>query len=142
MERADETKDLLGHVLVPVANPKDAERTATELKPYNPAKVTVVHVVEKGEGVPDKTPVEHSKSVAQEAYSTFKMAFPDAETHTDYGRDVVDTITNVASDIDATAIVFASRGGNRIVQFLAGDLTLKLVTEADRPVIGLPVDEN
>lgn len=141
MTSVDEQKDLLGHVLVPVANPKDAERTATQLKPYNPEEVTVVHVVEKGEGVPDKTPVEHSKSVAREAYSTFKMAFPDANTHTDYGRDVVETITNVASDVDATAIVFSSRGGNRIVQFLAGDRTLKLVTEAGRPVIALPLVE-
>jgi len=138
---SDETQELLGHVVVPIANPKDATRTAQQLKPYQPTAVTAVHIIEKGEGVPDKTPVEHSKEVAQEAFSAFKTVFPEANTEVDYGRNVVATITSVATKIDATAIAFSSRGGNRVVQFLAGDRTLKLVTEADIPVISLPMRE-
>lgn len=56
-----ESEDLLAHVLLPVANEKDALATATVLEPYRPSNVTTLHVVEKGEGVPDKTPVVQSE---------------------------------------------------------------------------------
>jgi hypothetical protein len=54
----DGGRDLLAHVLLPVANEEDALATATALEPYRPERVTALHVVEKGGGVPDKTPVE------------------------------------------------------------------------------------
>ncbi len=134
----DETRDLLGHVLVPVANEDDALATATALQPYQPDRVTVTHVVEKGEGVPDKSPIAQSEAIAAEAYDALHSVFPDADTHTVYGRDVVDRIFEAATAVEATAIAYRSRGGNRLLQFLSGDLSLKLVTEADRPVIALP----
>ena len=57
---SNETTDegLLGHVLLPVANEDDAPATAKALEPYEPSSVTALYVVEKGGGVPDKTPVE------------------------------------------------------------------------------------
>jgi len=59
-------------------------------------------------------------------------------THTEYGRNVVQTIFDAADETDASAIAFQSRGGNRLVQFLSGDHTLKLATQALIPVIALP----
>lgn len=132
------TKELLQHVLVPVANEKDAAKTAEALKDYPPHEVTVLHVVEKGGGVPDKTPVEQSHEIAAKSFTAFQAVFPAAATEITYARDVVSAIFEVADEIDATAIAYRSRGGNRLVQFLAGDRSLKLVTEADRPVIALP----
>lgn len=131
-------RDLLSHVLLPVANREDALATARKLEPYRPGHVTALHVVEKGGGVPDKTPVEQSEELAEKSYAAVRSVFPDAEDHTAYGRDVVAKIFESAEAVDATAIAYRSRGGNRLVQFLSGDRSLKLVTKADRPVIALP----
>jgi nucleotide-binding universal stress UspA family protein len=130
--------DLLEHVLLPVASEEDALATATALDPYDPAHVTALHVVEKGGGVPDKTPVEQSEEMAEQAYAAVREEFPDADDHTAYARNVVKAIFEAAEEVEASAIAYRSRGGNRLVQFLSGDRSLKLVTQADRPVIAIP----
>ena len=134
----DETPELLSHVLVPVANREDAIATARRLEPYGPDSVTALHVVEKGMGVPDKTPVEQSEKLAEESYAAVRSVFPDADDHTAYARDIVGAIFEAAEDVDASAIAYRVRPGNRIMQFLSGDLSLKLITQGERPVIALP----
>ena len=134
----DDQSDLLGHVLLPVANENDAATTATALEPYDPKRVTALYVVEKGDGVPDKTPVEQSEEIAAESYAAVRDVFPDADEHTAYGRDVVEAIFDAANEVGASAIVYRSRGGNRITQFLSGDHSLRLVTESEIPVVALP----
>jgi nucleotide-binding universal stress UspA family protein len=131
-------QDLLAHVLLPVANEEDALRTARALAPYDPERVTALHVVEKGGGVPDKTPVEQSEELAAESYAAVRTVFPDAGEHTAYARDVVEAIFDAADEVDATAIAYQSRGGNRLVQLLSGDLSSDLATDAPVPVIALP----
>jgi nucleotide-binding universal stress UspA family protein len=139
-ESTDES--LLAHVILPVATADDALATAKAIKPYEPSNVTTLHVVEKGGGVPDKTPVEQSEDLAEESYAAVRSVFPDADDHTAYGRDIAAKIFEAADEVDASAIAYRSRGGNRLMQFLSGNLSLKLVTKADRPVIALPrVDE-
>lgn len=134
----DDDQDLLAHVLLPVAHEEDARASARALEPYRPKQVTALHVVEKGGGAPDKTPVEQSEELAEESYAAVRSVFPDADDNTAYAREVVGAIFDAAEEMDATAIAFRSRGGNRIMQFLSGDRSLKLVTRADRPVIALP----
>ncbi|MFB6293477.1 MAG: universal stress protein [Halonotius sp.] len=142
MADIDETsRDILSHVLLPVASVDDATATAAALTAYDPGKVTVLHVIEKGDGVPDKTPVEQSERVAADAVEAVRAEFPEATLETAYSRDVVAAIFDVADAVEASAIAYRSRGGNRLVQFLSGDLSLKLVTQADRPVVALPRDE-
>ncbi|TKX59984.1 universal stress protein [Halorubrum sp. SS7] len=140
MDGPDDTggQDLLGHVLLPVANEEDALRTARALDPYDPARVTALHVVEKGDGVPDKTPVEQSEELAAESYAAVRTVFPDAAEHTAYARDVVEAIFDAADEVDASAIAYQSRGGNRLVQLLSGDLSAEIATDAPVPVIALP----
>ena len=133
---------LLAHVLVPVANEADALATARALEPYDPGRVTALHVVEKGEGVPDKTPVEQSEELAEASYAAVRTVFPEADDHTAYARDVVGAIFEAAAEVDASAVAYRSRGGNRLLQFLSGDRSLRLVTEADRPVVALPGDSD
>lgn len=134
-------RELLAHVLLPVAHGDDALTTATRLEPYQPDHVTALHVVEKGGGVPDKTPVEQSEELAEESYAAVRRVFPDADDHTAYSRDIVGAIFEAADEVGASAIAYRSRGGTRLMQFLSGDLSLKLVTNADRPVIALPNDD-
>lgn len=100
--------------------------------------MTTLYLVEKGEGVPDKTPVEQSESIAHELFEALRAVVPAADNHTEYARDVVDASFESAEPFGATAIGYRSRGGGRLIQFLGGDMSLKLVTEADRPVIALP----
>lgn len=135
-------QDLLGHALLPVANEDDALATARALEPYDPDRVTALHVVEKGEGVPDKTPVEQSEELAAESYAAVRSVFPDAEEHTAYGRNVAEEIFDAVDAVGATAIVYRARGGNRLMRFLSGDLSTKLVTDAPVPVVALPRAES
>ncbi len=137
-DRDGDHRALLAHVLLPVAHEDDALATATALEPYDPGHVTALHVVEKGGGVPDKTPVEQSEAMAADAYAAVRTVFPDAADHTAYARDVVGAIVDAADEVGATAIVYRARSGSRLMRFLSGDHSLKLVTQADRPVIALP----
>jgi nucleotide-binding universal stress UspA family protein len=141
MSSESDDEDILAHVLLPVAHEADAEATASALEPYGPSHVTALHVVEKGGGVPDKTPVEQSEGVAEESYAAVREVFPGADEHTAYGRDVAAKIFDAADEVGASAIAYRSRGGNRLMQFLSGDISLKLVTNADRPVIALPRED-
>jgi nucleotide-binding universal stress UspA family protein len=104
--------------------------------------VTVTHVVEKAGGAPDKTPVEQSEAIAAAAYDAVHETFPDAETHTTYETDIVRGIFDAVEVVDATAIAYRPREGNRLVKFIAGDHTQKLVTNAPVPVIVLPRDDS
>jgi nucleotide-binding universal stress UspA family protein len=138
----DNRTPLLGHAVVPVSDAEDASATAMALEPYDPAHVTAVHVVEKGGGVPDKTPVEQSEQIAEEAFVAVRRVFPDADEFTAYGTDVVETVVETAVELDATAIVYQSRGSNRLVRLLTGDRSLGLLTESPLPVVALPQPDN
>ena len=94
-------------IVVPVANEEDARRTALVLVPYEGDDVTVLYVVEKGERVPDTTPVEPSERVADGSFARFHETFPGADVEVAYRRDVgaalldvVDTSGRALSSLD------------------------------------------
>ena len=130
---------LTAHLVVPVVNADDARATARALGKYQHAEVTVVHVVEKAGGAPDKLSLEQAEELAEESFVAFREVMPDVEAEFVYDEDVVGGIVDLAVAVDASAIAFRPRGGSRLVQLLAGDKTLKLVTKSDLPVIA-PTD--
>ena len=129
---------MLTHVLLPVANAEDASYTAQGLAAYEPSNVTALYVVEKADGAPDKISLEQAHEIAEESFSAIRHVFSDAGEYVAYDRNVVAEIFTVAEEIGASAIVFRPRKGNRLSRFLSGNLSLKLVLNADRPVIALP----
>lgn len=136
---------LLDRPLVPVANPDDAATTYEKLRPYlleGGIDVTVVNVIEKAGGAPDKAGVEQRQEHAEKTFDAFRTP-ADADdvaidTRVLYGTDIVDTINDAAADVDASAIVFVSRGGGRLLDLVSGRVRSRLVSDSDYPVIVLP----
>ena len=131
------SQSLTAHLVVPVANADDAHATARSLREYPHGEVTVVHVVEKTGGAPDKLSLEQAEGLAEKSFVAFQEVMPDVEAELVYAEDVVEGIVDLAVAVDGSAIAFRPRGGSRLVQLLAGDRALKLVTEPDLPVIAL-----
>jgi nucleotide-binding universal stress UspA family protein len=139
------SEHLLDRPLVPVATPDDAAETYEQLRPYLLDSGTVplvVHVVEKADGAPDKAGLEQSRELAQEAFDRFRaLADTDGlavETEILYGTDVAATVHDAAEEHDASAVVFRSRGANRWLELLSGNVRANLVADSDCPVVVLP----
>lgn len=135
---SDESRELLGHVLLPLANKEDAIRTASALAPYNPESVTALHVVEREEADPDAVPDKESNAIAEDIFEGVRTALPDINEQTVYSTHVIDAIFETAEAVDATAIAYQTRGEGRLMRLLSGDPSLTLVTESPLPVIALP----
>lgn len=142
------TEDLFGTVMVPIADPEDARRTAHAVRSHlgTDSEIVVTHVVPKGEGVADKASVEQREEFAEEGYRAFlEVVEGNANSVTPwtlYGRDVAETILEGAAEIGATAIVFTPRGASRWMKLLTGSVTEELVSNTDVPVLVLPPEEN
>ena len=126
---------LLDQPLVPVADAADAEATYTALVSHvDPADTqpVVIHVrtddTEDGRAV-----VERFESLA----AADGMA---VETKTYDGEEISETIIDVATEIDASAIVFCSRGGSAWFDLLAGGVRTSLMAKSDQPVVMLPLE--
>lgn len=143
-EPFDMSGDIFETVYVPIANPADATATARALQhhAHEDSEIIVTHVVEKGEGVPDKAAVPQRQQYAEEAYETFLDVFPDGWGNvrfiTLYGRNVAKTIIEGADEADATVIAFTPRGTSRWVRLVTGDVARNLIENSEIPVIALP----
>lgn len=137
--------ELLSRPVVPVASPDDATATARAIEAHldEVGTLTLLHVVEKGGGAPDKVSVEQREEYAEEAFAAFRTALPDAEVATEitYATDVAAGIVDAAGSLDASAIVFTSRGGGWLLNVLSGDVRGDLFDESDLPIVALPSPE-
>ncbi len=133
-----------GRVVVPAADPDDAERTASALAPRlgETATAVVVHVIEKAGGGVDKAPMAAREEYAEEVFGRARGPLAAAngtvDTEIRYGTDVVETVFDVAEEVGADAVVFVPRDGGRIVSWLTGDVARRLIRDAEVPVVALP----
>jgi len=138
-------ESLFENVLVPIASEADAEASVRAVVPHLESaggEATLVHVVEKAGGAPDKASVEQREQYAEKLFDVARTtaAGSDVELGTEitYGTDVAETIIDQANDLGASAIVFTPRGGSRWIKLLTGDVALSLMSESNLPVITLP----
>lgn len=126
---------LLNRPLVPVADAADAEATYSALVDHvNPTDTqpVVIHVhtddTERGTAA-----VEQFESLA---------AADGMAVETDISRhgDITEAIIAVAETVDASAIVFCSRGGSAWFDLLAGGVRTSLMAKSDHPVVMLPIE--
>ncbi|MFB6117825.1 universal stress protein [Halosegnis sp.] len=133
-------KGRFDHLIVPVAAAEDAERTALALAAHlTTDQVTVVHVVEKAGGAPDKAGVEQREAAAEAAFDRFRQLYDGTvETAVVYDTNVADGLVSAAADAGADAIAFTPRGGGWFARVLTGNITRDLIDDADRPIIVVP----
>lgn len=138
-------ESLFHQIAVPLADSDDARNTARALNPYldQISHLTLMYVVEKAGGAPDKASVEQREDFAEEIFDTFEVTLDegDVERTILYGSDVAEAIQDRAAEIDATAIVLTSREGSRWVRFITGNVAERLRETTDRPVVILPRPE-
>lgn len=136
---------LLQQVAVPVASPEDARYTAIALRPYvaGVSALTVLHVVEKAGGAPDKASVEQRKDYATDCFDTFEATVDDVavERTVLYGTNVAETIERGAAEMDATAIIMTPREEAQWTRLWSGTVAETLRMTADRPILILPRPE-
>ncbi|MDJ1430918.1 universal stress protein [Halostagnicola sp. A-GB9-2] len=132
---------LLAHVVVPIGTEDDATATCDALEPFideEITKITVVHVIERTEGYPDKAPFEARKNVAERIFRIVADRFQDRidiESELRYGTDPVEEIFATAESVDATAIGFTHQPDSRLKRFLSRTDPYQFVTENEQPVI-------
>ena len=130
-------------ILVPVASDDDARNTGRAVRRYFDADataVTVVYVVEKAGGAPDKASVEQREEAAEDAFEVMReeLSAFDLDTRIAYDTDVATGIFDAAAEIGADSVVFVPRESGRLARLLSGDVARSLITESDRPVLALP----
>jgi len=129
------------HLLVPIANVGDAERTCEALEQYldpDVRTVTVVHVIEQTEGYIDPASPEALEEEAAELFSYVEDYFedgPEIERELRYGTDAVGEIVAAADELEVSAIGFVPRPKNRLQQMLTENTSYRLITESHHPVV-------
>ena len=131
------------HLVIPIASEADATATCEALEPYleEVERITAIHVIKKAGGTLDKASPELRREEAEVYLSIVESRLADlvtVETEIAYGTDVVETIFEQATTVNATAVAFRARGGSRILRLLTGDKSSRLITEPDIPVVSLP----
>ncbi|MCL9813668.1 universal stress protein [Natranaeroarchaeum aerophilus] len=138
---------LTTRVLIPIAHEDDAERTCDAIIEHlssedASSKFTIVHVIEKGGGTPDKAPLAAREDQAERIFSLVEQRLQAAgyetESRLEYGTDVAEVLSDVAVDIDATSLVFVPRPQGRLSRLLTGNASTRLISDAPVPVIALP----
>ena len=132
--------DLFDRTVVPLASESDALATVRALRPHRQASesvVTLVHVVEKVGGAPDKASVEQREEHAEEVLDVALDALVgddvSVESQIRYHTDVATAILDAVADYD-TVSVGATRTG-AVSQALFGSIPRAIGERSDGTVV-------
>lgn len=132
---------LCRHLLVPIANVSDAERTCENLERDLDAEVatlTVVFVIEQTEGFIDPVSPSALEQEAEDVFSYVEGYFDDGpriRRELRAGTDAVEEIVAAAEEFDASAIGFSPRPKTRLQELLTENTSYRLITESHRPIV-------
>lgn len=135
------TEAMLTHLLVPIANVEDAERTCENLERHldpDVERITVVFVIEQTEGYMDAASPEALKQEADQVFSYVEDYFseaPEIRRELRAGTDAVEEIVAAADELGASAIGFSPRPKTRLHRLLGENSSYRLITESDHPVV-------
>jgi nucleotide-binding universal stress UspA family protein len=136
----DET--LFDRILLPLADPDDAERTARAIRPYLDEETTLIitHVTQ-GEAAGTTVAMGRDR-FAEEIYETFIAVLGRQDLTIEWvtleGRDVSEAIIDTIGTLEATLMAFTPRDLDTWSRTLAGDPGSRLVRDADIPVMVFP----
>ena len=136
----DET--LFDRILLPLADPDDAERTARAIRPYLDEETTLIitHVTQ-GEAAGTTVAMGRDR-FAEEIYETFIAVLGRQDLTIEWvtleGRDVSEAIIYAIGTLEATLMAFTPRDLDTWSRTLAGDPGSRLVRDADIPVMVFP----
>lgn len=133
---------LFERILLPLAGPDDADRTARAIRPYIESGTTLVicHITQ---GESAETAVKTGQDqFAQTTYETFVSLFDRSDVQLRWatleGREVTEALTDAADILDATVIVYTPRDLDSQSRLITADPGSQLVRNASVPVMAFP----
>ncbi|MEM4780687.1 MAG: universal stress protein [Halalkalicoccus sp.] len=141
------TRPPFDRVLLPVSTEEDARVTSRAARSYFDGRaegLVFVHVIEAGGDGPAKTSPAALKERAGDVFAAVREPFErddPVRTELRSGPDVIEEVFGAADEMDASAIAFVPRSGNRLTKFLGGDHERRLTRENHLPIIVLPQPE-
>jgi nucleotide-binding universal stress UspA family protein len=133
---------LFERILVPLADPDDAGRTARALRPHVDAdsELVLTHVAE-GSG-PETEIARGRNYFAEETYETFINVLDREQIRLEWvtlqGREVAEAVIDGTAAVDATLIAFTPRGLDGWARIISGDPGGRLMRDANVPVMVFP----
>jgi len=134
--------DLFERILVPIANPDDAEATARAVRPHLDSDTTLI-VTHVTQGAAAETKIKTGRDqFAGATYEKFvDILYRDDlqfEWATLEGREVAEALTDAIDMMEATLVAFTPRDMDTWERTIAGDPGGKLIRETDVPAMVFP----
>ena len=133
---------LFERILLPLADPDDAERTARAVRPFLDSETTLV-ITHVTEGEAAGTTITMGRDhFAEATYETFISVLGRQDLRLEWvtleGREVAEAIIDAIGTVEATLVAFTPRDLDTWSRILTGDPGSRLIREADIPVMIFP----
>ena len=133
--------DLFERGVLPVGDRDDAHASIRALLPYldEDSAVTALHVVDPSwsHPTPEEGRIEYGEEILEIVEDACEERAVPVETEVISSHEMIDTILEVATRVDASVVAFLPREESEWKSFLTGGTARKLVRQSDYPVLVL-----